>query len=105
MAHGGKRENAGRKPGSPNKVTADVRAAASEHGPYAIQVLVEIMTNENAPEAARIAAANAVLDRACGKPSQGVSLNADVHMSHDERVARMYEEIIGGQVADAAHPN
>jgi hypothetical protein len=47
-----------------------------EHTTEAIEVLVKLMRNEKAPPAARAAAANAVLDRAVGRPES--SLNAKI---------------------------
>ncbi|MGC5779491.1 DUF5681 domain-containing protein [Methylobacterium sp. NFXW15] len=58
-------------PGGRPKASARVRDAAREHTERALQVLVEIAT-EGESEAARVAAANAILDRGYGKPSQPV---------------------------------
>lgn len=69
MARGGKRDGAGRPKGAPNKVTAGIREAAQEYTAQALSVLVEIMTTGDSA-AARVAAANSVLDRAYGKPTQ-----------------------------------
>ncbi len=53
----------GRQKGSVNKATAEVRSLAQEHGPAAVQELARLSTQaEN--EGARIAACNALLDRA-----------------------------------------
>ena len=71
---GGRRPGAGRKPGVPNKLTADVKALASEYGPEALQTLVHIMT-EGESEQARIAAAKELLDRGYGKPQQSLEVN------------------------------
>jgi len=61
----------GRPKGSVNKLTADIRALAQEHGPEAIHRLVEIMqTSEN--DQASIAAAKELLDRAYGKSKQPI---------------------------------
>ena len=68
----------GRQKGTPNKATADVKAAAQVYSAEAIKTLAQIMrTGES--EAARIAAANAILDRAHGKPTQSVDMDANVH--------------------------
>jgi hypothetical protein len=77
MAKGGARPGAGRKPGSPNKVTLDIKALAQEHGPEALRGLVGIATDEQAPHAARVAAMREVLDRGYGKPSQMVGGDPD----------------------------
>jgi len=58
-------------PGGRPKASARVRDAAREHTEAAIQVLVDIALGGES-EAARVAAANAILDRGYGKPSQPV---------------------------------
>ena len=60
----------GRKKGTPNKVTADVMALARDYTTTALKTLHEVMVDQDAPAAARVSAANAILDRAHGKPSQ-----------------------------------
>lgn len=62
----------GRKAGTPNKATADIKAAAAVHGPAALQVLASIAENEEAPHSSRVAAAVALLDRGYGKPTQAI---------------------------------
>lgn len=74
MASGGARPGAGRKKGVRNKVTADVKAIAQQYGQEAITALVEIAISSDAPAAARVSAANALLDRGYGKPAQSVEL-------------------------------
>ena len=44
-----------------------------EHTGEAIETLVSIMTNEKAAPAARVSAANALLDRGYGKPPQHIT--------------------------------
>ena len=58
MQNGGRREGAGRKQGSINKVKLELRAAAREHTQAALDTLVEIMNDTMSPHAARISAAN-----------------------------------------------
>ena len=60
----------GRVAGTPNKATADVKALAGNYTGQALAVLAEIMQDGTAPHSARVAAANALLDRAVGKPRQ-----------------------------------
>lgn len=69
---GGARPGAGRKKGVPNKATAEVKEIAREYTQSALQTLASIMQGEEQPASARVAAANALLDRAYGKPSQAV---------------------------------
>ena len=47
---------------------------ARSHSAAALATLVAIMTNPDAPATARVSAANAVLDRAWGKPRQDFEL-------------------------------
>ena len=58
-------------PGGRPKASAKVRDLAREYTEQALQVLVQIAT-EGESEAARVAAANAILDRGYGKPSQPI---------------------------------
>lgn len=67
----------GRQKGTPNKATADIREAAQEYSQQALEVLVNVATAGES-EAARVAAANAILDRAHGKPKQAVDVEANV---------------------------
>lgn len=77
MARGGRREGAGRPKGAVNKATADVREAARAFTNDALEVLALIMTSGES-EAARVAAANSILDRGHGKPKQSVDVDATV---------------------------
>lgn len=54
------------------KAALEIRSLARAHTEKAIKVLVGIMNQPNAPEAARIAAATAILDRGWGKPKQAI---------------------------------
>jgi hypothetical protein len=49
---------------------------ARTHTGEALATLVAIMTNGDAPATARVSAANAVLDRAWGKPRQDFELSS-----------------------------
>jgi HEAT repeat protein len=60
-------------PGGRPKVIGDVQALAREHTPEAVQTLANIMRDVEAAPAARVAAANAILDRGYGKPLQQIS--------------------------------
>ena len=69
---GGKREGAGRKRGSLNKATADVRIAAQKYTVEAVETLAKIMRSGES-EAARVAAADKLLDRGHGKSPQALT--------------------------------
>ena len=67
----------GRQKGSVNKATAGVRSLAQEHGAAAIEELARLSTqaeNENA----RIAACNALLDRAYGRSLSSRPIEIDI---------------------------
>ena len=69
---------------------AQMQDIARQHAPQALETLVEIMVSSEVAPAARIAAANAILDRGLGKPAP-VALEptaADVrHLSDAELMA------------------
>ena len=56
----------------------EVRELARQHTRAMIELLVSIAKDPNAPNAARVAAAQVILDRAWGRPMQSVDLGADV---------------------------
>jgi hypothetical protein len=70
----------GRRAGTPNKVTADIKALAQNYAADAITMLATILTtSEN--DSARIAAAKELLDRGYGRASQAVELNGEVGLT------------------------
>lgn len=73
----------GRKPGQPNKATADIKEAAREYSADALRVLVDVAMNGDSA-AARVSAANAILDRAHGKPTQAVEMDATLKATFTE---------------------
>ena len=54
------------------KAPAQIRSLARAHTATALNVLAGIMNEPEAPAAARVSAAQALLDRGWGKPSQPV---------------------------------
>jgi hypothetical protein len=75
-----------RKKGTPNKATADVKALAQDYTLEAIRVLAAIMSSKSEPAAARVSAANALLDRAHGKvPQDALRMRGDVGVSPHHR--------------------
>lgn len=89
-AKGGPRPGAGRPKGAVNKATADIKAAAAEYSESALTTLAAIMQGEH-PAAARVAAANAILDRAHGKPKQSMEVDADVRASVTQIVRKIVD--------------
>lgn len=79
--HGGPRPGAGRKPGKVSKAKLDIAERAKSHGEAALAVLYEVMKDKQAPHAARVSAANAVLDRGYGKPTQVMAGDPDAPLA------------------------
>ena len=71
---GGRMPGSGRKKGSRNKVTADIKALAQQFGPEAIMTLAKIMQTGDSDKA-KTAAARELLDRGYVKPAQTVDAN------------------------------
>lgn len=70
----------GRKAGTPNKATADIKALAQEYAADAITMLATILTtSEN--DTARISAAKELLDRGYGRASQAVDVTGEVGLT------------------------
>ena len=62
-------------PGGRPKELRDVVELARTYAPDAINALASVMLNEDAPPAARIGAASAILDRGFGKAPQAVEMS------------------------------
>jgi hypothetical protein len=59
------------------KTPTNIRSLARAHTETAINVLAGIMNESDAPHAARVSAATALLDRGWGKPTQPISGDDD----------------------------
>lgn len=81
--HGGKRPGAGRKPGKVGKAKKELQDMAKDHAKEALETLRKIMTNDQEPAAARVSAANAILDRGYGKPPQALTGPDGGPMQHE----------------------
>jgi hypothetical protein len=86
-------------------VVAEIRALAQEHGPKAITRLVELCGSKD--ERVAVAACQALLDRAYGKPSQELAITAlaaavftgEARVVSDPlEAARVYAELMAGTV-------
>lgn len=58
------------------RALTDIRSLARKHTAMAIKTLVSIAAQPNAPERARVAAANHLLNRGWGMPKQEVEIGA-----------------------------
>lgn len=102
MAGGGAREGAGRKPGSPNKATREIRALAGEHAPTAIGTLVELMKDDATPAAARVAASKELIERGFGRTGNVVSLELETPLSAldpDKAISSITDAVAAGELA------
>jgi len=59
------------------KAPTEIRSLARSHTEQAINVLVGVMGQTDAPPAARVSAANSILDRGWGKPAQPIDGDGD----------------------------
>jgi len=75
--HGGKRPGAGRPQGAKARATIEQKATLEElaraHTDTALGVLVQVAQSSES-DSARVAAANAILDRGYGKPRQSTEI-------------------------------
>ena len=87
MARGGKRSGAGRPAGAVNQDKLDLAELARTHTIEALTTLVAIMKAEQEPAAARVSAANTILDRGYGKAAQALDLsNKDGTLSRPQTI-------------------
>lgn len=77
----------------PARTPKDVKQIARKHTAAAIKTLVGIMNQPKAPPAARVSAANAVLDRGWGKSPQPVAVGGD----DDRPIEHIHRVIIGSE--------
>jgi hypothetical protein len=71
------------------KTLTQIRSLARSHTRTALKVLVGVMINDNAPAPARIAAANAILDRGWGKATQPLGNGEDGALELIHRIERI----------------
>jgi hypothetical protein len=71
------------------KALTSVRSLARSHTRTAITVLAKIMRSENATPAARVSAANALLDRGWGKATQPLESGEDGRIELIHRIERI----------------
>lgn len=97
MGVGGARPGAGRKPGVPNKATADLKALARKYVPEAIVELARL-AQEAESEPARVAAIKELFDRAYGKATTMIGGDQDNPLRTVIRVELV--GLTGGDSAD-----
>ncbi len=65
----------GRKKGTPNQVTTEIRAAFQKHGEELVRALLALCKSDD--ERVRLGAITAALDRGWGKPAQALQITGD----------------------------
>ena len=78
----------------------EIKSLARSHSRTAIAVLVGVMRQKEAPPAARVAAAQAILDRGWGKAAQMIAGDQDAPIQHIHRI----ERVIVAPCIDAESP-
>lgn len=88
------------------KALLEIRSLARSHTRTAIRVLVGIMRSKDATPAARVSAANAILDRGWGKATQPLENGGDGALELIHRIERVivYPEKEEGKGRAAAKP-
>ncbi len=71
------------------RTLTEIRSLARSHTRTAIRVLVGVMRSEDATPAARVSAANAILDRGWGKAAQPVENGEDGVLELIHRIERI----------------
>lgn len=66
----------------------EIKEALKLHAPAAVDVVVSIMNDPEASSTNRLAAANAILDRTLGKPTQAIDNNINMGSDFDAWVKR-----------------
>lgn len=71
-----------------SKTLTEIRSLARSHTRSALNILVQIMRNKDATPAARVSAANAILDRGWGKAIQAIE-NGDRPLELIHKIERV----------------
>lgn len=85
------------------KMLTSIRSLARTHTRTAISVLVRVMRSKDATPAARVSAANAILDRGWGKATQPIGNNDDGAIEFIHRIERVivYPKIVHAEDSDS----
>jgi hypothetical protein len=73
----------------PNRTITEIRSLARGHTRRALNVLVGVMCSKDATATAKVAAANAILDRGWGKATQPVENGDDGALELIHRIERI----------------
>ena len=70
-----RQKTGGRRRGTPNKVTGEIRAVLQRHGEELVRALLALCKSDD--ERVRLSAIQAALDRGYGKPAQALQIKGD----------------------------
>lgn len=84
-----------------SKTLTEIRSLARSHTGAAIRALAGVMNSRNATHAAKISAANAILDRGWGKPPQSLQNGDDGALELIHRIERIIVHPETGDNEDA----
>jgi len=92
----GQSGNPGGRPKLPPEIV-ELRALARQHTTEAVQAIIAVMNDEEAPSSARVSAASEVLDRGWGRATATVEANVAHHHTHESvsDTARWIEGLLG----------
>jgi hypothetical protein len=96
---GGARPGAGRKPGKVSAAKRALAEMAKDYAETALATLVEVCTSKEAADSARVAAANALLDRGYGRPPQAIQHTGTIQT---EDVTKRDAELFASRMASLA---
>lgn len=100
MAQGGKRDGAGRKPGTPNRRTAEKAAEIEASGLTPLDYLLSIMRDDNLDRDARVDAAKAAAPYVHAKLA-AVEHSGAIAFSHEDALAELDEPQGAGDTTEA----
>ena len=104
-AQRGHKKAGGRKKGTPNRVTAEIKAAFQKHGDELVEALLALTRSDD--ERVRLGAIQACFDRGWGKAVQAVDLDLGVTITAIKRVIVDPVEVIDvdSEVVSLPEPN
>lgn len=94
------KKTGGRQKGTPNKVTADIKALVEPYSAKAIAKLAWLMGNGDTHQV-QLAAAREIMDRAYGKPAQTVAVSGELDHTHSHQLSPELAELVDDAVEKA----
>ncbi len=102
-AHKGCIKTGGRKKGTPNKITADIKAAFRLHGDELVKALIKLTKSKD--ERVRLGAIQTAMDRGFGKPVQHIEAEVSVYdslsLAEQEALLAALDELADAEALEA----